>query len=49
MGIMVEDFTKVLERYEKSDVILMDNDLKELNKIYNENKPVFYLEEIEEK
>ena len=43
---MVESFAQVLARYEKSKIILLDNDLKELNKIYNENRPTFDLKEL---
>tara|TARA_R100000781_G_scaffold92275_3_gene57183 strand:+ start:965 stop:1105 length:141 start_codon:yes stop_codon:yes gene_type:complete len=44
---MVENFSKVLARYLKESIILMDNDLKEINKIYNENRPVFDLKELD--
>ena len=47
MGIMVESFSQILIRYEKSKIILLDNDLKELNKIYDENRPTINLKELD--
>ena len=46
MGNMVKDFLEILKKYEKEEIIDMDYDLKALNKIYNDNKPILNLKEL---